>query len=109
MLWEATNSETDTIWLLDPMTCEASVGIPHPDGDFNGAGLELDVVGNLWTVGQFTQNAYLIESGLPTLQRRAVADRRRRPKRRSRLTGRSTSTSRSIRRVWSPVSTGRSS
>jgi malectin (di-glucose binding ER protein) len=66
MLWEATNSETNTIWLLDPMTCEASVGIPHPDADGNGAGLELDAVGNLWTVGQFTQNAYLIESGLPT-------------------------------------------
>ncbi len=66
MLWEATNSEANTIWLLDPLTCEASVGIPHPDGDGNGAGLELDAVGNLWTVGQFTQNAYLIESGLPT-------------------------------------------
>jgi hypothetical protein len=66
MLWEATNSDTDTMWLLDPMTCEASVAIPHPDGGGNGAGLELDAVGNLWAVGQFTQNAYLIESGLPT-------------------------------------------
>ena len=66
MLWEATNSETDTIWLLDPLTCEASVALPHPDGgDFNGAGLELDAVGNLWTVGQNSGNAYLIESGLP--------------------------------------------
>ena len=56
MLWEATNSDTDTIWLLDPMTCEASVGLPHPDGGgFNGAGLEIDVVGNLWTVGQNTR------------------------------------------------------
>ena len=66
MLWEATNSETDAMWLLDPLTCEASVGIPHPDGSNNGAGLELDAVGNLWAVGQFTQNAYLIESGLPS-------------------------------------------
>ncbi len=67
MLWEATNSETDTIWLLDPITCEASTGIPHPaGGGGNGAGLELDAVGNLWTVGQFVRNAYLIESGLPT-------------------------------------------
>ena len=33
---------------------------------FNGAGLELDAVGNLWTVGQGSGNAYLIESGLPT-------------------------------------------
>lgn len=66
LLWQATNSETNTIYLLDPLTCESSVGIPHPEGDYNGAGLELDAVGNLWTVGQFTQNAYLVESGLPT-------------------------------------------
>ena len=110
MLWEATNSETDTIWLLDPMTCEASVGMPHPDGgDFNGAGLELDVVGNLWTVGQNTGNAYLIESGLPTFSDvpwlTVVADGSAdRPRRVDRYRHR-----RSIRRVWSPVSTGRSS
>lgn len=67
MLWEATNSEQDTIWLIDPITCDAVRGIPHPDGGgFNGAGIEIDVVGNLWTVGQGSQNAYLVETGLPT-------------------------------------------
>jgi subtilisin family serine protease len=67
MLWQATNSETDAIWLLDPITCEASASLPHPDGGGgNGAGLELDVVGNLWTVGQNSGTAYLLESGLPT-------------------------------------------
>ena len=66
MLWEATNSESDTIYLLDPTTCEASMAIPHPDPFFNGAGLELDAVGNLWTVSQAGRTAYLIESGLPT-------------------------------------------
>jgi subtilisin family serine protease len=66
MLWEATNSETDTIWLIDPFTCEATRGIPHPDGGhFGGAGLEVDAFGGLWTVGQNSGNAYLIESGLP--------------------------------------------
>ena len=66
LLWEATNSETDTIYLLDPVTCEAVRSVPHPDGGgFNGAGLELDVTGDLWTVGQASGNAYLIESGLP--------------------------------------------
>ena len=40
--------------------------VPHPDPGFNGAGLELDAVGNLWTVSQGSQTAYLIESGLPT-------------------------------------------
>ncbi len=49
------------------MTCEATRGIPHPDGGgFGGAGLELDAIGNLWTVGQNSLNAYLVESGLPT-------------------------------------------
>jgi len=67
MLWVATNSDTDTIWLVDPTTCESSVGLAHPDGGgFNGAGLEIDPVGNLWTVGQGSGNAYLIDSGLPT-------------------------------------------
>ena len=40
--------------------------MPHPDPGGNGAGLELDAVGNLWTVSQGSQTAYLIESGLPT-------------------------------------------
>ena len=66
LLWEATNSDTDTIYLLDPGTCDTLRALPHPDGGgFGGAGLETDVVGNLWTVGQNTGNAYLIESGLP--------------------------------------------
>ncbi|MBA2720011.1 MAG: carboxypeptidase regulatory-like domain-containing protein [Chloroflexi bacterium] len=67
MLWEATNSDTDAIHLIDPVTCEASMTLPHPSGGGgNGAGLELDVVGNLWTVSQGTGEALLIESGLPT-------------------------------------------
>ncbi len=28
LLWEATNSDTDTIWLVDPTTCEATRGDP---------------------------------------------------------------------------------
>jgi subtilisin family serine protease len=67
MLWEATNSESDTIYLIDPVTCEASVALQHPSGGGgNGAGIELDVVGNLWTVSQGGGEAFLIESGLPT-------------------------------------------
>jgi subtilisin family serine protease len=66
MLWEATNSETDTIFLIDPLTCDTVRALPHPDGGgFNGAGIEMDVVGNLWLTGQNTGNAYLVESGLP--------------------------------------------
>jgi hypothetical protein len=52
--------------LIDPGTCETEGWVPHPDPGFNGAGLELDAVGNLWTVSQGSQTAFLIESGLPT-------------------------------------------
>jgi subtilisin family serine protease len=65
-LWMATNSESDTIYQIDPSTCATLDAIVHPDGGgFNGAGLELDAAGNLWTVGQASQTAYLIDSGLP--------------------------------------------
>ena len=66
LLWMATNSDTDSIYLVDPTTCETIRALPHPDGgDFNGAGIEIDVVGNLWLTGQSSGNAYLVESGLP--------------------------------------------
>ncbi len=65
-LWEATNSESDTIWLIDPLTCAASAAVPHPDGGGNsGAGIELDVAGDLWVVGQASATAYLVDAGLP--------------------------------------------
>ena len=67
LLWEQTNSDTDSMFLIDPATCETVRALAHPDGGgFGGAGLETDVVGNLWTVGQNSGNAYLVESGLPT-------------------------------------------
>jgi subtilisin family serine protease len=65
LLWMATNSEFDDIFLIDPMTCETLSVIPHPEPGFSGAGIELDASGNLWTVSQNSQAAYLLESGLP--------------------------------------------
>ncbi len=66
LLWEQTNSDTDTIFLLEPATCATLRALPHPDGGgFGGAGIETDVVGNLWLTGQNSGNAYLVESGLP--------------------------------------------
>ena len=65
-LWVATNSDTDTIYEIDPTTCATIDSIAHPDGGgFGGAGLDMDAAGNLWTVGQNSGNAYLIDSGLP--------------------------------------------
>ncbi len=65
-LWVATNSDTDTIYLVDPLTCATEDAIGHPEGGgFNGAGLDMDAAGNLWTVGQTSGTAYLVDSGLP--------------------------------------------
>ena len=41
------------------------MALPHPSPGFNGAGIELDKTGNIWTVSQNDGLAYLIESGLP--------------------------------------------
>ena len=52
LLWMATNSEFDDIFLVDPTTCETLSVVFHPEPGGNGAGLELDASGNLWTVSQ---------------------------------------------------------
>ncbi|MEU5941472.1 malectin domain-containing carbohydrate-binding protein [Micromonospora sp. NPDC047548] len=64
VLWAATNSQSDTIYQLDPGTCGIRGSLPHPTPGFNGAGLEMDDTGNLWTVGQKSNRVYLIDSGL---------------------------------------------
>lgn len=64
-LWMTTNSASDTIWLIDATTCAAGYTLPFPDGGgYVGAGVEIDVVGNLWVASQLG-DAYLIDSGLP--------------------------------------------
>lgn len=67
MLWEATNSPTDTIYGLNPDTCQTLKTIAPPDSTpFSGAGLDTDPLGNLWTVSQGSPStAYLIDSGVP--------------------------------------------
>ncbi|HYT82151.1 MAG TPA: hypothetical protein VEK86_01780 [Gemmatimonadales bacterium] len=71
VLWLATNSDTDTIYALNPDTCTiiTTLGnngtLPHPDPGFNGAGLEMDENGNLWMVSQGSAKAFLVVSGLP--------------------------------------------
>lgn len=66
VLWAATNSPTDTVFELNPSDCSVLSTLAHPDPGFNGAGLELDAVGNLWMVSQNRNTVYLVESGVPT-------------------------------------------
>jgi hypothetical protein len=65
IIWEATNSPDDAIYELNPDTCDVLSVLPHPTGNFSGAGLEMDDGGNLWTVSQANSTVYLIESGVP--------------------------------------------
>jgi len=65
IIWEATNSPSDTIYQLDPANCNVLNTLPHPNPGFNGAGLEMDEAGNLWMVSQEQNAAYLVESGVP--------------------------------------------
>jgi hypothetical protein len=66
VLWEATNSPTDTIYELNPDDCTVLSTLAHPQtGGFEGAGIEMDELGNLWTIAQSPNRAYLIDSGVP--------------------------------------------
>ena len=68
IVWEATNSPTDTIYELNPSTCAVLATLPHPNPGFSGAGLEMDEAGNLWMIDQSPNTVYLIESGVPAFQ-----------------------------------------
>jgi len=65
IVWEATNSPTDTIYEVNPVTCAVLATLPHPNPFFSGAGLEMDEAGNLWMIDQSPNVVYLIESGVP--------------------------------------------
>jgi malectin (di-glucose binding ER protein) len=65
IVWEATNSPSDTIFELNPDTCAVLNSIPHPTPGFAGGGLEMDDAGNLWTISQANSTVYLLESGVP--------------------------------------------
>ncbi len=66
VLWMATNSESDTIYELNPDDCSILATMAPPQGGmFQGAGLDLDTEGNLWAVAQSPNQVYLTESGVP--------------------------------------------
>lgn len=67
VLWVATNSPDDTIYELNPYDCTVLAALEPPqDGEFQGAGLDLDIEGNLWAVAQYPNQVYLVESGVPS-------------------------------------------
>jgi subtilisin family serine protease len=69
IVWIATNSASDTIFRVDPETCEVQGSLAHPRPGFNGGGLEMDDAGNLWMLEQRNEGGenrvYLIDSGVP--------------------------------------------
>jgi hypothetical protein len=62
----ATNSPSDGIYELQPDDCSVLSVVPHTHPGYNGAGLELDALGNLWTVSQADNRAFLLDSGVPS-------------------------------------------
>lgn len=65
-LWVATNSPEDLIYQINPYDCTVLSYLPAVSGSgYEGAGLDLDPEGNLWTFAQGSQQAILVESGVP--------------------------------------------
>ena len=66
VLWASTNSETDSIYELNPEDCTVLSVLPHPTpGGFQGGGLDMDDSGNLWMIGQNPNKVFLVDSGVP--------------------------------------------
>ncbi|MCP4601736.1 MAG: S8 family serine peptidase [Proteobacteria bacterium] len=65
IIWMSTNSQNDTIYQLNPDTCEVLGTLAHPNPGYNGGGLSMNEDGNLWTISQYPPMVYLVESGVP--------------------------------------------
>jgi len=67
-LWVATNSETDTIYEIDPLTCSTISALGDPGAQpYSGAGLEVDPNGDLWALDQAEGVVRRIATGSPSL------------------------------------------
>jgi hypothetical protein len=68
VLWVSTQNQTDTIYQVDPASCQVLAAVPHPSPGFQGGGLDLDPDGNLWTVQSGAGTLLLVDSGLPAFR-----------------------------------------
>lgn len=67
-LWVATNSETNTIYQVDPQTCAALAELASPSAaEFSGAGLDVGPDGDLWAVDQVEGVVRRIATDSPTV------------------------------------------
>ncbi|MGC4749625.1 S8 family serine peptidase [Micromonospora sp. DT201] len=59
VLWGINQDAKESIWALDPATCQALASVPDPDPNpLSGAGLDLDEQGNLWVLAAATRRPY---------------------------------------------------
>ena len=59
VLWGINQDSKESIWALDPATCQTLASIPDPDPhSLSGAGLDLDEQGNLWVLANATNRPY---------------------------------------------------
>ncbi|MFG1765722.1 S8 family serine peptidase [Micromonospora parva] len=59
VLWGINQDSKESIWALDPATCQPLASVPDPDPNpLSGAGLDLDEQGNLWVLGNATNRPY---------------------------------------------------
>ncbi|SCF07763.1 Serine protease, subtilisin family [Micromonospora coriariae] len=59
VLWGINQDSKESIWALDPATCQPLASLPDPDPNpLSGAGLDLDERGDLWVLGNATGRPY---------------------------------------------------
>lgn len=62
VIWMVSNEVLDRIYALDPASGAILATLAHPNPGYNGAGLECDAAGRLWTVSQNPSQVYLLDT-----------------------------------------------
>ena len=76
VLWVTSNAQWDMIYAVDPATHAVIESAPNPGTEeYTGAGLAVDLEGNLWVMSQKEKTIYQIDSGtraIPGFEARPV-------------------------------------